>query len=171
MGGVWVSNLVCCSQLWTCISVCFAQGFLVSTLLILECVEVLAAQSCLTLGSDSWVWLFVHEVLQARILDWVAISSSRRSSWPRDWTWVSCIAGTFFTIWSTREAPVDPWGLISSFLGRGVREQGLLCAFMGNLAASLASTGQLQPVAIKNISLDTVMSSGEQNWRRSRTSV
>ena len=38
----------------------------------------------------------VHGILQARILDWVAISFSRGSSQPRDWTWVSCIAGRFF---------------------------------------------------------------------------
>ena len=42
--------------------------------------------------------------LQARILEWVAFSFSRRSSQPRDWTQVSCIAGGFFTIWATREA-------------------------------------------------------------------
>ena len=36
--------------------------------------------------------------------DWVAISFSRGSSWHGDWTWVSCIAGRFFTIWDTREA-------------------------------------------------------------------
>ena len=46
----------------------------------------------------------VHEILQARILEWVAIPFSRGSSWPRDWTWVSCIAGRCFTIWATREA-------------------------------------------------------------------
>ena len=40
----------------------------------------------------------VHGVLQARILEWVAISFSRGSSLPRDWTQVSCIAGRFFII-------------------------------------------------------------------------
>ena len=39
-----------------------------------------------------------------RILDWVAIPFSSRSSKPRDWTQVSCIAGGFFTSWATREA-------------------------------------------------------------------
>ena len=42
----------------------------------------------------------VHGILQARILEWVAISSSRGSSQPRDQTCiscVSCIAGGFFT--------------------------------------------------------------------------
>ena len=35
----------------------------------------------------------VHGILQARILEWVAIPFSSRSSWPRDQTWVSCTAG------------------------------------------------------------------------------
>ena len=46
----------------------------------------------------------VHGILQARILEWVAIPFSRISSQPRDWAWVSCIAGGFLTIWATREA-------------------------------------------------------------------
>ena len=46
----------------------------------------------------------VHGILQARILEWVAMSSSRGSSQPRDWTWTSCIAGEFFTHWVTWEA-------------------------------------------------------------------
>ena len=46
----------------------------------------------------------VHEIFQARILEWVAISFSRGSSQPRDWTQVSCTAGRFFTDRATREA-------------------------------------------------------------------
>ena len=47
----------------------------------------------------------VHGILQAtRILKWVAIPFSRGSSQPRDRTWVSHIAGRFFTIWVAREA-------------------------------------------------------------------
>ena len=45
----------------------------------------------------------VHGILQARILKCFAISFSRESSWPRDGTWVSCIADKFFTIWTIRE--------------------------------------------------------------------
>ena len=37
-------------------------------------------------------------ILQARILEWVAMPSSRGSSPLREWTWISCIAGRFFTI-------------------------------------------------------------------------
>ena len=43
-------------------------------------------------------------ILQARILEWVAMLSSRGSAWPRDQTQVSHIAGEFFTVWATREA-------------------------------------------------------------------
>ena len=67
---------------------------------------MLVAQSCLTLCNpmncnmpDS----SVCGILQARILEWVAISFSRRSSQSRDQTRVTCIAGKFFTIWATRE--------------------------------------------------------------------
>ena len=44
-----------------------------------------------------------HGILQTRILEWVAIPFSSRSSQPRDWTWDSCITGSFFTVWATRE--------------------------------------------------------------------
>ena len=44
----------------------------------------------------------VHRILQARILEGVAIPFSRKSSRPRDWTQVFCIAGRFFTIWANR---------------------------------------------------------------------
>ena len=44
----------------------------------------------------------VHGILQARTLAWVAFPFSRGSSWPRNQTQVSCIAGRFFTRWTTR---------------------------------------------------------------------
>ena len=46
----------------------------------------------------------VHGILQTRILDWVAISSSRGSCWPRDWTCISCIARRVLYHWATWEA-------------------------------------------------------------------
>ena len=46
----------------------------------------------------------VHGILQARIMEWGAMPSSRGSSWPRDWTHVSYIIGRFFTIWATKKA-------------------------------------------------------------------
>ena len=58
-----------------------------------------------SLMSDSVTpWTAAHQaplsmgILQARILEWVVMISSRESSQPRDWTQVSCIAGGFFTI-------------------------------------------------------------------------
>ena len=45
----------------------------------------------------------VHGILQAGILEWVPIHFSRGSSPPRDGTWVSCIAGRFFTIWAPKK--------------------------------------------------------------------
>ena len=61
----------------------------------------------------SYIWLSCNPVdcsppgfsilgiSQARILEWVAISFSRGSSWPRDWTWVSCIGGWNLYHWDT----------------------------------------------------------------------
>ena len=46
----------------------------------------------------------VHGISQARILEWVAISFSRGSSWPRNWTQVSCIGRWILYHWATREA-------------------------------------------------------------------
>ena len=44
----------------------------------------------------------LHGILQARVLEWVAISFSRGSSWPRDQTWVSRIPGRRFNLWATK---------------------------------------------------------------------
>ena len=70
-------------------------------------VKVKVAQSCPTLCDPmvcSPPGSSVHGILQARILEWVAIPFSRGSSQPRDGTQVSCIAGRFFANWTTREA-------------------------------------------------------------------
>ena len=48
---------------------------------------------------------FVRGILQARILEWIAIPFSKRYSQLRDQICVCCIAGRFFTSWATREAP------------------------------------------------------------------
>ena len=55
-------------------------------------------------------WTVAHQaplpigILQARMLEWVAMPSSKKPSQPRDQTQISCVAGRFFTIWATREA-------------------------------------------------------------------
>ena len=70
-------------------------------------------QSCLTLCDPmncSPPGSSVHGIFQARILEWVAPSFPRGSSWPRDWTCVFCTAGRFFTIWATMESPIKSQG-------------------------------------------------------------
>ena len=62
------------------------------------CPSLCNPMDCNLLGSS------VHGVLQAGVQEWVAISFSRGSFQSRDWTWVSCIAGRCFTVWSSREA-------------------------------------------------------------------
>ena len=71
-------------------------------------VKMLVAQLCTTLCNPmdcSPPGNSVHRILPLTILEWVAIPFSRESSWPRDWSQVTRIAGRFFTIWATMEAP------------------------------------------------------------------
>ena len=83
--------------------------------------KVLVTQLCLILcdhmdcrspGSS------VHGILQARILECVAISFSRRSSQTRDWTRLSCTAGRLFTHWATRETLLCRRIILISSLGK-----------------------------------------------------
>ena len=76
----------------------------------LKNMKVKVTQSCPTHCDTMYCSLTgssVHRILQARILEWVAVPFSRGSSQPRDQTQVSHIAGKFFTIWATREAPEE----------------------------------------------------------------
>ena len=72
----------------------------------------------------SVVWLFatpwmpgssVHGIFQPRILEWLAISSSRGSSQHKDQTHVFCITGGFFTAWAIGEAPYV-WSIVGTHL-------------------------------------------------------
>ena len=54
----------------------------------------------------------IHGIFQARVLEWVAVSFSRGSFWPRDQTQVSGIAGRCFTIWVTRNSPLETEGIV-----------------------------------------------------------
>ena len=58
----------------------------------------------------------VLRISQARILEWVVISSSKGSCQPRHWTHASCIAGRFFTT----EPPGKPSGICCAVLSRPV---------------------------------------------------
>ena len=69
-------------------------------------VKVLVTLSCPTLCNPmdcSPPVSSVHRILQARLLEWVTISFSRGSFQPRNRTWVSRIAGRFFTVWATKD--------------------------------------------------------------------
>ena len=63
------------------------------------CPTLCNPMDCSPLGSS------VHEILQAIILECTSMPYSRGSFQPRDWTWVSCTTGRFFTVRDTREAP------------------------------------------------------------------
>ena len=75
-----------------------------------------SSKSCLTLCGPmdcSLPGFSVHQISQARIMECIAISFSKGSSQPRDWTCVSCIAGSLLHQkqihyhWGTREAPTS----------------------------------------------------------------
>ena len=64
--------------------------------------------SCSVLSDSVTPWTVACQaplsILQARLLEWVAVPFSRGSFQPRDQIQISCIAGEFLTIWVTREA-------------------------------------------------------------------
>ena len=78
------------------------KGFSQSTHLTPWKVKGKVAQLCPTLCNP--MDYIVHGFLQVRILEWVAFPFSSRSSQPRNWTGVSCIAGGFFSNRAIREA-------------------------------------------------------------------
>ena len=79
-----------------------------------QCTCAQTRQSRLTLCDPmdcSPLGFSVHGILQARMLEWVAMPSSRGSSRPRDWTHISCsscIAGGFFTTDPPRKPGLHP---------------------------------------------------------------
>ena len=75
---------------------------------------VKVTQSCLTLCDP--MDYTVHGILQARMLETVAIPFSRGSPQSRDWSQVSHIPGGFFTSWATKKAQAQWWGLGKSEL-------------------------------------------------------
>ena len=77
----------------------------------------------------------IHGIFQARILEWVAISFSRRSSWSRDWTQVSHIVGRRFIVWGTREARILHYSVYIAFIGTGKQKIHVTC-FMLTFAFS-----------------------------------
>ena len=104
---IWVAStfwLLWILPLQTCIYMYYVQELIFSSDDYIPRDGIAACRLVTKVMSDS-LWTMdcsppaysVHEISQARILEWVAISFSRGSSWPKDWTWGSCIAGRFFT--------------------------------------------------------------------------
>ena len=87
---------LCCSPLYSCALWMLPGGS-----------GSLASKSCLILCNpmdQSPLGSSVHRISQARILEWVAISFSRVSSWPRDWTRISCLHRHILDNWATWKA-------------------------------------------------------------------
>ena len=90
--------------------------------LLQSCLNLCDPTDCSSPGSS------VHGILQARILEWVAISFSRESSRPRDQTCGSCIAGRIFI--------TEPWGLFSIYppcWSVCCRKAGMVCVKFSNV--------------------------------------
>ena len=89
-----------------------------SLFLFLSRVQLCDPMDCSPPGSS------VHGILQARILEWGAISFSGWSSWPRDQTHVSCFAGGFFFFFNT-EPPGKPSSVLACmfFFSSKVKEK------------------------------------------------
>ena len=88
-----------CGCVWVCVCVC------TRTKLFQSCLTLCDPMGCSQPGSS------VHGTLQARILEWVAMPSSRGSSQPRDQACIlmsPALAGRFLTINTTWEAPAQP---------------------------------------------------------------
>ena len=86
----------------------------------------------------------VHGIFQAILLEWMAISFSSGSSWPKDWTQVSCIVDRRFTVWATGEVLlvdgiVQSFDVFASFLDLSFTESRVLTSpvIIVNLSISL----------------------------------
>ena len=88
-----------------------------------------ASRDCSLPGSS------VHGILQARILEWVSISSFRETSWPRNWIHVFCLGRRILYHWDTWKAQENAMGmnnpdsLLYEALSPGIICPGLCCSF------------------------------------------
>ena len=117
--------------------------------------EVIESVSCPVVPDSLWphglqpTGFSIHGIFWVRILEWLAISFFRASSQPRDWTWVSCIAGRFFPNWTTKEAPC-PWYLTLILIWTWMRGDAATCPHMtwvilGVYAGFLSLQFQIHP--------------------------
>ena len=107
---------------WNYISPCNLMCHLRPVSLMIFCLICLyccclVSQLCLTLCNPidySLPGSSVHGTSQTGILEWVAISFSRRSSQPRDWTHISCTGRRILYHWATRDALADVSGMLKT---------------------------------------------------------
>ena len=140
-------------------------------------VKVLVTQLCLTLchpvncrppGSS------IHEILQARILAWVAMPFYKGSSQPRDWIGVSRIAERFFTIWANGETfnlPSRAWHRAPKSLDFPMMSS--ITASWGNLRLRAGCQGTNQVMRGLKLSVLTLspLWGGWRRWRLNQLSV
>ena len=107
---IWLCCVCVCVCVCVCACVCASERARVHALscLVMSLLTVKVTQSCPTLYpgiKPRSPTLQVDSLPAQRRLEWVAYPFSSRSSQPRNWTGVSCIAGGFFTNWAMRKAP------------------------------------------------------------------
>ena len=90
-----------------------------------------------------------------RLLGWVAYHFSSRSSQPRNWTGISCIAGRFFTNWAIRAAPVIKEGSVFD-QALGISKSGWKTRFIADHWESWVELGQLTIGITENFLLPLV---------------
>ena len=135
-----------------CVCVCVHACTYVCVLVIQLCLTLCDPMDCSLPGSS------VHGTLQARILEWIFLT--------RDQTWVSCIAGRFFTYWVTKEAPTS---LVPKTAGKLFTRKGFISTLL-ELPVYLSFSRNL--TSIKNFPRiftagmqATVVSQGSAGWQ------
>ena len=114
----------------------------------------LVAYSCPTLCDPVGCSLpgsSIHGVFQARILEWVVISSSRGSSWPRNWThisWGSCIVRWILYNWATWVAPI--WVSLIGKVHSWLRKSGVVIIWLLKVGTSTGLRHSWRGLALKS---------------------
>ena len=129
------------------------------------CVCAQSLQSCPTLcdlKDCSPPGCSVHEILQARILEWVAMPSSRGSSWPNDWTHVSCISCIADRFFTTEPPRCSTCTLLYTQLGfpSGSAVENLPAMEEGSIAGSGRSPGEGNGNPLQYSCLENLMDRG-----------
>ena len=131
----------CCLVSKSCLTLCNLVDYSlpVSSVCGISQARVLERKwSCSVLSDSLWshgMYLAassVHGIFQAIVLEWIAISFSRGSFRPRDWTRVSFIAGGFFKAWATREAHTKNSPQLILWILLSKCNKLLLCIFWGH---------------------------------------